>query len=73
MTEKTKQELYIVLDNYTPDAGSTIYGVFPTNELAKQCIAHLEDADNNPYGQNMNEEDTIEIYSTSLETDPTYV
>ena len=31
--------VYLVIDDYTPDAGSTIYGVFETDELAEAYIA----------------------------------
>ena len=54
-------KIYIVIDNYSPDRGSIIYGIFSTKELAKKCVLRLEDADNNEYGENLNEDNTIEI------------
>lgn len=58
--------IYLLVDDYTPDAGSTIYGAYTTLELAKKALEHLEDAENNEYGENLNEDDTIEVRSLTL-------
>jgi len=52
--------LYVVIDNYTPDAGSTIYGVFDSSKKANDQINILS-SDDNEYGCNQNKDDTIEI------------
>ena len=55
-----KMEVWMLVDDYTPDAGSTIYGVYISEEVAELALEELESEDNE-YGCNMNEEDTIEI------------
>jgi len=63
---KDRKKVYIVMDDYTPDAGSTIYGVYSTNGLAEKAVEELESEDNE-YGRNMNEEGTIDIRSEYLD------
>jgi len=53
-------KVYILIDDYTPDAGSTIYGVFATYDLASAKLKELS-GDYNEYGCSMNEDDTIDI------------
>lgn len=53
-------KVYILIDDYTPEAGSTIYGVFATNKLAEARLKELS-SDDNEYGESLNAEDTIEI------------
>lgn len=55
------QDIYLVIDDYTPDEGSTIYGIYTTRELAQERINQLSDPDKNEYGKDMNEDDTLEI------------
>jgi len=45
MVSKLK-EVWLVVDDYTPDAGSTIYGVFATQELAEARLEVLCSEDN---------------------------
>ncbi len=58
-------EVYYLIDDYTPDAGSTIYGMYSTMEKAQKALEELENP-NNEYGENMNEDDTIDIRSEKV-------
>ena len=51
--------VYIVMDEYTPD-GPTIYEVCSSEEKAQEVLNKLS-SDENEYGENMNENDTISI------------
>lgn len=55
-----KMGVWMLIDDYTPDAGSTIYGVYSSMELAELALEELE-SENNEYGKNMNEDDSIDI------------
>ena len=48
------------MDDYTPDAGSTIYGVFANRALAETKLDELSREDNE-YGCNINEGNTLDI------------
>ena len=65
----SKQDIYLVIDDYTSDAGSTIYGAFTTHELAQKRVDELSDPESNEYGCNMNEDDTIDIRHEYLYTE----
>ena len=52
-----KQEVWLLIDDYTPDAGSTIYGVYETHELAQD---YLDNGIKEDYGENM-DTDNIDI------------
>ena len=58
--------VYLLIDDYTPDGNSTVYGVYSTSEKAEEALARLEDAENNEYGSNLNENDTIQIESYNV-------
>ena len=60
------KEIYLLVDDYTPDAGSTIYGAFSTRELAEERLAKLSSYDNE-YGHDVNEDGTIEIKCISVD------
>ena len=60
------KKVYILIDDYTPDAGSTIYGVYVTKKAAETRLKELENEDNE-YGQNMNEDNTIDIQEYEIE------
>ena len=64
MADKTN--VYVIKDDFTSDAGSTIYGIYSTREKAEAAFAILEDPDKNAYGCNLNENDTLEIDSHTL-------
>ncbi len=66
MSLKELAEVYIVIDDYTPDAGSTIYGIYFTVELAEKRLKELEDPENE-YGCNMNKNDSIRIDTDYVE------
>ena len=51
--------VYILMDEYTPD-GPTIYGVYSSEEKAKNALNELS-SNNNEYGRNMNKDSTIDI------------
>ena len=55
-------EVYIVLDNYAPDAGSRIYGIFSTWEKAN---AYLTKGIFEDYGAD-HEVDSVEIEEHTL-------
>lgn len=54
--------VFMLIDDYTPDAGSSIYGVFSTDELAQRRLKDLS-SDDNEYGRDLNKNDTIDIRS----------
>lgn len=60
-------EVFILKDDYTEDAGSTIYGVFSSQEKAEEALAILEDPERNPYGRNLNTDKTLEIESYTID------
>lgn len=47
-------KVWQVVDDYTPDAGSTIYGTYATIELAQERLDNLCNPDNE-YGENVGE------------------
>jgi len=53
------KEVYIVVDNYT-EGEPTIYGTYSTRSEAERAFKELESEDND-YGENMNEDGTLEI------------
>ena len=57
------KEIYILKDDYAPDAGSRIYGVYSTLEKAKEAMEHYE-SDDNEYGQGC---DSLDIESHRVE------
>lgn len=54
-------QIYILMDDHTPDVGSSIYGVFATYDLAQAKLDELSREDNE-YGCNMNKFYTIDIH-----------
>ena len=60
------KEIYLVVDNYTLDAGSTIYSAHTTIDQARKEIERLS-SDDNEYGSNMNERDTLDWVSVYLQ------
>jgi hypothetical protein len=54
--------IYIVKDDYTTDY-PTIYGAYTTQEIAEEVVSILSNPDHpkNPYGENLNENDTLDI------------
>lgn len=59
-----RKYVYLVIDDYTPDAGSTIYGVFDTMELAQDYVDNGIKAD---YGDD-HDVDSIDIQQEILIT-----
>ncbi len=57
-------KVYLVIDDYTPDAGSSIYGAFSTYEKAEQylTVGLLEE-----YGDDVNERDCACIETMTVE------
>ena len=60
-------KVYLLIDDYTPDVGSTIYGVFATEALAQEKLDSLS-SDDNEYGCSQNEDDTIYIQEERVTT-----
>ena len=61
------KDVYLLVDDYTPDAGSTIWGVYSTREKAENALKHLEDGENNEWGFNQNKDNTIDIRCETLQ------
>lgn len=59
-------EVYLLVDDYTPDAGSTIYSAHKTRVGAEAALKELSNPDNE-YGYDLNQEDTVTINILTLE------
>lgn len=59
-------KVYLLIDDYTPNTGSIIYGIYNTENKAERRLKELENPENE-YGQNMNEDNTIEIIEEEVE------
>lgn len=66
-----KQTIYLLKNDYLPDAGSMIYGAYTTFETAQKALEFLADAENNPWGSD--ESENAEIDSITLTDDPEYM
>lgn len=70
MTDRLKQTIYLVVDDYKPEPGSVIYGAYTTYDIAFKAMENLADPDG-PYGGM--EIENLDIRTETLTDDPTYI
>lgn len=58
-----KQRIYILKDDYAPDAGSRVYGVYSTSEKASEFLERYE-GDDNEFGRGC---DSLDVSSYIVE------
>jgi len=61
------KEVYIVKNDYKPDPGTWIYGIYNTLQKAKNALAHIQSGEEKEYEFTEEEQANFEISCEYLE------